>query len=235
MTSFFVRISTMRYPIPHMLLDMRLSPTSPGIEEIDVTRAVIGHVLVGHRQRIGTARSALQPVVDDGAGEPPFGARLVVAVGDAARPGTTTSGTLPARSSSRADAGSRTSARIPGDESAASVASARGPSSMSTRTGSGGLLRKAIPSATDRSTGKPNVQNTALGSRMKSRKRASVSSMRAERGFFASVTQASSGEGHEHVLERRVTRREALEAQARRAQVVDEGRQGDVQGLDGRA
>ena len=32
-TSFFVRISTMRYPIPHMLLDIRLSPTSPGIRK----------------------------------------------------------------------------------------------------------------------------------------------------------------------------------------------------------
>ena len=33
LTSFFVRISTMRYPMPHMLLDIRLRPTRPGIRK----------------------------------------------------------------------------------------------------------------------------------------------------------------------------------------------------------
>ena len=37
-------------------------------------------MLVGHGQRIDAARGTLQPVVDDGASEPPVRARLVVAV-----------------------------------------------------------------------------------------------------------------------------------------------------------
>ena len=32
-TSFFERISTMRYPMPHMLLDMTLRPSRPGMRK----------------------------------------------------------------------------------------------------------------------------------------------------------------------------------------------------------
>jgi hypothetical protein len=46
-----------------------------------------------------------------------------------------------------------------------SAAAVSGPVSTHTEAGSGGLLRKAIPSATASKIGNPNVQKTALGSR----------------------------------------------------------------------
>src|SRR5580658_7072431 len=113
--------------------------------------------------------------------------------------------------------------------SSASVRLASGPASTAIRTASGGRLRNAMPSANDRMIGNPNVQNTALGSRKKSRSRTSVSSTIAARG---SVTQASSGERDEDVLEGRVARGEALERDLRRTQMVDERGKRDMQWLD---
>src|SRR5580692_9329533 len=99
-----------------------------------------------------------------------------------------------------------------------------------------------MPSATARTSGKPNVQNTALGSRKKRRRRASVSSASADRrvdtrGTSTSdprglVTQASAGHGHEDVLERGMAGRQPLELLPRGAKVIDERRKGDVQRVD---
>ena len=71
--------------------------------------------------------------------------------------------------------------------------------------GSGGRLRKAMPSATVRINGKPKVQKTAPGSRKKSRMR---DERQLEEGSAARrpFAQLPAGEVDEHVLERRPAR-----------------------------
>ena len=80
-TSFFARSSTMTYPIPHMLLDMSVNPTSPGIRKVDVARARLGYALVGDGRRIDAPLGTLQEVVHEEPRQPPFGPSVVVPVG----------------------------------------------------------------------------------------------------------------------------------------------------------
>src|SRR4051794_19252681 len=92
--------------------------------------------------------------------------------------------------------------------------------SMPMSTGSGGRLRKAMPSAMASTTGKPKVQKMALGSRKKLRQRVSVS---CQSGL---LTELPPRQGDEHVFEGRVMRRQAL--QRLLVEMGEEGGQGDV-------
>src|SRR6185436_19275117 len=87
-----------------------------------------------------------------------------------------------------------------------------GPSTTATGKASGGRLRKASPRMAVRRIGNMNTQNTASGSRVSSRMRASVSSASGPRTRYAAVglaiPQPPSRQVHEDVFERGVVRRE---------------------------
>ena len=180
---------------------------------------------------VGAAVGALEAVVDEQARHARLGAGLVVAVG-ARRSGHTTSDDLAGAQIARAAASTSTiDVDLRPRERRRACVRPSGPATTATRTGSGGLLRKAMPRATARMTGKPKVQKSALGSRKKRRKRASVSSTSAERSrgraaqsrrpLPVSETNTSSS------VAWRVERRSS--ARPRGAHVVDERRQRDVE------
>ncbi len=217
--SFLVRISTMTKPMPHMLPDMSVSPTSPGTRK-SMYRAP-GSVTCCSAMGVGSLRPSARCRWSS------TRKRAMRASGRVASkryvrgsPGMTTRTTLPLRRSRLAPSASSTFACTSFPSSAARTCSALAPSSMATFTASGGRLRKAMPRATARMMGKPKVQKTALGSRKKRRRRATDSSTSADltrpsgrRPAFdrISVTQSPPRQRDEHVFQRRVARREALE------------------------
>src|SRR5687767_15228898 len=116
----------------------------------------------------------------------------------------TTTLTTPSRSARRWSSGrtSRTAIpplRISVDRSE----SAAGPGCRPTSTSPSAPDGNAIASASDTTSGKTNVQNTASGSRMNSRKRASVSCTSGDE-TRSPIAQMPSCQSHEHVLERSV-------------------------------
>src|ERR1700730_14913341 len=89
-------------------------------------------------------------------------------------------------------------------------AAACGPSTTPTGRGSGGRLLNARLRIAASRIGNTNTQNTASGSRVSSRIRASVSSASALRTLYwrgaLAIAQPSAGQRHEHILKCRVVR-----------------------------
>ena len=115
--------------------------------------------------------------------------------------GTSTTATWPERKAALAAASSSGRTCTP-PEASASRACTVTPGNAPTTTGSGPFTRKAIPSATERSTGNPKVQNSAPGSRIISRKRIRVSCTTGCGRCGSVIAQSPPGKRNEHVFQR---------------------------------
>jgi len=95
-------------------------------------------------------------------------------------------------------------------------------------------LRKAIPSATARTTGKPKVQKRArLPEEEAEASERQLGQRPSEASRVPQSTKVPPGEHDEDVFQGGVARREALERLPRDAEVIDQRRQRDVQRIGG--
>src|SRR5688572_13970273 len=110
--------------------------------------------------------------------------------------------TVPSRSARRSSSGGTSRTAIPFlSLSVARSDSADGPGCTPTSTSRSARDGKAMASASDMTIGNTNAQNTASGSRMNSRNRASVSWTSAAE-VRSLIAEVPSRQRHEHVLQR---------------------------------